>query len=97
MPDHSPTPWTFTHNQSQDHGYITDASGLPVIDDGGKWSEPHAMLLDDMEHVVRAVNMHDELIELLSNIVGFDDSTQDRTLPTHLLKDARKLLAKAKP
>ena len=100
MAEHSPTPWV-VDEFDDDNGFqtIRIADGSP---NGDTESQPVATAYGDAnaEHIVRCVNLHDELIDFVERwttiIAGDNDGSPAEPWAVEMQQEALELLNKAK-
>ena len=85
--EHTHTPWIIEYGSEE--SAIIDARGYIICTNG---EDPSVVSDDEMDHIVKCVNMHDELVEVLSKLMDFKDSDY---VPNNMFKRAEKTLKKA--
>lgn len=78
MVKHSPTPWVFEDEYVRDCGgdIVADVYVQPTAD-AGESMEANA------EHIVRCVNLHDELVEAMELVIERGPPLGDKRLDGH--------------
>lgn len=82
-PEHSPLPWTARESSDSFWGWIVDSPKTCAV--------ATATCQIDAEHIVRCVNVHDELVAALRGMVDWFELRREKAP----LDDARIALAKA--
>lgn len=71
-----PRPWTYEYDYATDTGasaWITGPNGELIVEEPGPEAGP-----DDLEHIVRCVNAHDDLLEAAREMANyFEDTVRD--------------------
>lgn len=62
--EHTPTPWIIEYGSEE--SAIIDARGYIICTNG---EDPSVVSDDEMAHIVKCVNMHDELVSALDKIL----------------------------
>lgn len=99
MSKHTPTPWRYNEKYDQSDTLFFGSCGEKVIafDAGDYDTEATCTCSDaDAAYIVKAVNMHDEIVRLLEDIELLVRINAPMTDEDHMHQRIKKLIAKAK-